>query len=62
MTILLPEQWMSRFMQNSQVTQCLQQNNECQCAPDAQLTSDNHATRLDEAKVVEPAHVEQVPM
>ena len=50
-------------MQNSQFTHnVLWQNNECQCALDAQLTSDNRATRLDEAKVVEPAHVEQVPM
>lgn len=50
-----------RGMQNSQVTDnVLRQNNECHCAPNAQLPGDNCATRPDEAQVVEPAHAEQV--
>jgi hypothetical protein len=37
-----------------------QLTDECKCAPDAQLTGDNHATRPDKAQVVEPAYAEQV--
>lgn len=39
-----------RLMQNSQVTDNVSRwNIECQCAPDAQLTCDNHATIPDKA-------------
>jgi hypothetical protein len=52
-----------RLTQNSQVTDnVLRLNIECQCAPDAQLTGDNRATRPDEAQVEEPALAEQVPV